>query len=128
MTYNPLKMSKKILFIYSSVDGHTLKICKHMMAKNKSLASVIGQLPRFFIEGVAFGGMIILTLLMMIRGNGFANIVPIIALYTFAGYRLMPALQQIYASVTQLRFSNSTLNALHKDLMSLKYKKNLKKI
>ena len=97
----------------------------HVYAKNKSLASVIGQLPRFFIEGVAFGGMIILTLLMMIRGNGFANIVPIIALYTFAGYRLMPALQQIYASVTQLRFSNSTLNALHKDLMSLKYKKNL---
>ena len=40
MTYNPLKMSKKILLIYSSVDGHTLKICKHMMAKNKSLATM----------------------------------------------------------------------------------------
>ena len=33
-------MSKKILFIYSSVDGHTLKICKHMMAKNKSSATM----------------------------------------------------------------------------------------
>ena len=40
MTYNPLRMSKKILFIYSSVDGHTLKICKHMMAKNKSSATM----------------------------------------------------------------------------------------
>lgn len=31
-------MSKKILFVYSSIDGHTLKICNHMIAKNKSFA------------------------------------------------------------------------------------------
>jgi len=40
--------------------------------------------------------------------------------YAFAGYRLMPALQQIYGAVTQLKFAGPALNALHTDLMGLK--------
>ena len=31
-----------------------------LYAKSQSVAEIIGQLPRYFIEGVAFGGMIIL--------------------------------------------------------------------
>jgi len=89
-------------------------------ANNQSLAKLISDLPRFLIEGIAFGGMIILVLVLMSGGNGFENIVPVIGLYAFAGYRLMPALQQVYGSFTQLRFSGPALDLLNKDLMSLK--------
>ena len=92
-------------------------------AKNQSLAYVIAQTPRYFLEGIAFGGLIILVLALMLLGSSFDKIVPIIALYAFAGYRLMPALQQIYASSTQLRFSQPALDLLHKDLINLKYQK-----
>lgn len=88
-------------------------------ANNNSLAQVISLLPRYFIEVIAFGGMIILVLTLISRGDVFTNIVPIIALYAFAGYRLMPALQQVYTSFTQIRFSNSGLDLLHKDLINL---------
>jgi len=89
-------------------------------AINQSFAQVISQLPRYFIEGFAFGGMIILSLVLMDRGNGFTNIIPILVLYAFAGYRLIPALQQIYTAKTQLRFSQPAFDALHKDLVTLK--------
>ena len=92
-------------------------------AKNQSLAYVIAQTPRYFLEGIAFGGLIILVLALMLLGSSFDKIVPIIALYAFAGYRLMPALQQIYASSTQLRFSQPALDLLHKDLINLRYQK-----
>ncbi len=89
-------------------------------ANNQSLAKLISDLPRFFIEGIAFGGMIILVLVLMLSGNIFESIVPVIGLYAFAGYRLMPALQQVYGSFTQLRFSGPALDLLNNDLMSLK--------
>lgn len=89
-------------------------------ANNQSLAKLISDLPRFFIEGIAFGGMIILVLVLMLSGNIFESIVPVIGLYAFAGYRLMPALQQVYGSSTQLRFSGPALDLLNNDLMSLK--------
>ena len=80
---------------------------------------VIGQLPRYCLEGIAFGGIIILVLILMARDGNFVNIMPTIALYAFAGYRLMPALQQIYNAITQLRFSGPSLDTLHNDLIKL---------
>jgi ATP-binding cassette, subfamily B, bacterial PglK len=44
---------------------------------------------------------------------------PIIAVYALAGYKLMPALQQIYASISQLRFVAPALDLLHKDLIAV---------
>jgi ABC-type multidrug transport system fused ATPase/permease subunit len=92
-------------------------------ANNQSLDHVMSQIPRYFLEGIAFGGLIILVLTLMLQGDSFDKIVPIIALYAFAGYRLMPAIQQVYASSAQLRFSQPALDLLHKDLINLQYSK-----
>ena len=43
----------------------------------------------------------------------------IVALYAFAGYRLMPALQSIYADITELRFVGPALDMMFNDLKSL---------
>jgi ABC-type multidrug transport system fused ATPase/permease subunit len=89
--------------------------------KNNSLSIMIGQLPRYYIEGIAFGGMILLVLVLLGRGRVFANIIPIIALYAFVGYRLLPSLQQIYYASTRIRFSTSALNSLYNNLINLKF-------
>ena len=88
-------------------------------ARHQATAQVISQLPRFALEAVAFGGMLLVVLYLMVQSGSFASALPIIALYAFAGYRLMPAMQQIYGAVTQLRFAGPALDALHADLMSL---------
>jgi ABC-type multidrug transport system fused ATPase/permease subunit len=88
-------------------------------ARHQASASAIGQLPRFALEAIAFGGILLVVLYLMAQSGSFASAMPIIALYALAGYRLMPALQQIYGAFTQLRFSGPALDALHKDLMSL---------
>lgn len=82
-------------------------------------AKVVALLPRFAMEAIAFGGLLLVVLYLMARDDGFANALPIMSLYAFAGYRLMPALQQIYGSASQLRFTGPALDALHADLMSL---------
>ena len=50
----------------------------------------------------------------------FNDALPIMSLYVFAGYRLMPALQQTYASLTQLTFVGPSLDALTNDIKNLK--------
>jgi len=88
-------------------------------AKGQATSRVIAQLPRFTLEAIAFGGMLLVILYLMAKSGSFAAALPIIALYAFAGYRLMPALQQIYSALTQLRFAGPALDAMHQDLMSL---------
>ena len=87
-----------------------------IFAKVQSLASVIIQLPRFFLEAIAFGGIILLLLFLMKHTGSLNNALPIISLYVFAGYRLLPALQQIYGSFTELTFVGPTLDKLYDDL------------
>ena len=96
-------------------------------ANNQGVASVSAQLPRYFIEGIAFGGLIILILFLRKGNDNFASIIPILTLYAFAGYRLMPSLQQLYSCFSQLRFSRKALDALNNDMVNLKvgdYKEN----
>ena len=82
-------------------------------AKGQASATVIAQMPRFALEAVAFGGLLLLILYLMAGSGDFAGALPIIALYAFAGYRLMPSLHQFYLALTQLRFAGSALDALH---------------
>ena len=88
-------------------------------AKSYAIASVIGLLPRFALEAIAFGGMLLIILILMDKGDTFVSALPIIALYAFAGYRLMPAVQQIYAAFTQLSYTGPALDALHEDINNL---------
>ncbi|MDA8691448.1 ABC transporter ATP-binding protein/permease [Candidatus Pelagibacter bacterium] len=90
-----------------------------IIAKVNAQGKVITVLPRYAVEAVAFGGMIIVVLFLMLQKATFADVLPIVALYAFAGYRLMPALQSIYADITELRFIGPALDMMFNDLKSL---------
>jgi ABC-type multidrug transport system fused ATPase/permease subunit len=89
-------------------------------AKHISSAAIISQLPRYALEAITFGGMLIVILYLMVKSGSFTNAVPILALYAFTGYRLMPTLQGIYVAITQLRFVAPALNTLYEDIKNLK--------
>ncbi len=91
-----------------------------IFARSQTFSSLIGQLPRFFIEGVAFGGILVMILYLMMKTGSFNNSIPIISLYTFAGYRLMPAIQAIYVSFTRITYISPSLDKLYDDIKSLK--------
>jgi ABC-type multidrug transport system fused ATPase/permease subunit len=90
-------------------------------AKSLATAQVVTQLPRFGLELVAFGGLIIMMLVLMGANSNLETVLPIIAVYAFAGYRLIPALQQVYSGFSMLRFSVSALDNLHNDMSTVKF-------
>lgn len=90
------------------------------LAQTQSYSQIISQLPRFILEGFAFGGIILIILFIMSKTGSFNQALPILSLYVFAGYRLIPAFQQIYASLTQLSFVGPSIDKLYDDLKNLK--------
>ena len=89
-------------------------------AKAQYSVSVVSQLPRYALEAIAFGGILLLILYLMKQEGTFASALPVISLYAYAGYRLMPALQNIYASSAKLRYIVPTLNSLYEDFKIFK--------
>ncbi len=89
-------------------------------ALTQASSQAISLLPRFFLEIIAFGGILLILLYIIKLTGSFTNSLPIISLYVFAGYRLIPAFQVIYSSFTNLTFVTPTLDRLYEDLKNLK--------
>ena len=64
----------------------------------------LGQVPRFAVEALAFGGVIAVVLAALSRGLDPAGLLPLLGLFAFAGYRLLPAFQHLFNSLSTLRF------------------------
>ncbi len=88
-------------------------------AEHQATSQAASYLPRYLLEAVAFGGLILVTLSIMADSDGLHEVLPLIGLYGLAGYRLLPALQQVYVQLVNLRYSNSALNELHADIQML---------
>ena len=87
-----------------------------ILAKNTAINAAISQLPKYVLEAMAFGGIILLILYLMTKTGSINNALPMLSLYVLAGYRLMPAMQQIYSSFTQLIFIKPSLDKLYYDV------------
>lgn len=90
------------------------------IAKKRTVLLVIKQLPRTILETFSFGGILIIILHMMNQSNSLDNILPIVSLYAFAGYRLIPAIQGIYTGFASLASVTPSINKLYEDLNNIK--------
>lgn len=84
-----------------------------------AINTTMSQIPRYLFEVLAFGGIIVIVLFYLSNDRGLAHILPILSLYAFAGYRLMPELQQLFQAVTQIRFTRPALDNLTTDLAAI---------
>jgi len=90
-----------------------------IFAANNAFVGILSVLPRFILEATAFGGILLIILYKMSMSGTFSTALPIISLYVFAGYRLMPAAQLIYSSSTQIAFYSPSIDKLYIDIKNL---------
>jgi ABC-type multidrug transport system fused ATPase/permease subunit len=114
--------SIKDVKVRGSEEVHTkfFSNSSYTYAKSISLAHMTSQLPRYILEGIAFAGIMLLLLYMISQKGSMNNALPIISLYVFAGYRLMPSMQQVYSSFTHLRYIGSSIDNLVNEIKNLK--------
>ena len=88
-------------------------------AKRATSAGMLVDLPRYALEAVAFGGMLLVMLYLVGQKGDFATALPIISVYAFAGYRMMPSFQRVYHSISMIRFCGPVIDTLHNTFENL---------
>jgi len=86
-------------------------------SKHQTTSPVLALVPKHLVEAVGFGMVLVLSTVLAASGADLGQILPVVGLYTVAGYRLLPAGQQIFASLTQLRFGWGAVVLVHADLV-----------
>lgn len=92
-----------------------------VMADAQVKSNVISSLPQFAVQSVAFAGIILLCLALVDSasyesGASLGNLLPLIAVFAFAGQRLLPELSKIYSSFAKLQFGISVVRHISTNL------------
>ncbi len=91
-------------------NSNRLAICQ-------SNNQVYALAPRYILELIAYGAVIGLVMYLIISEQGkLDQILPIISVYALAGFKLLPALQHIFFSLTQIKANTSAFENIKEDL------------
>lgn len=82
----------------------------------KAKINILGKLPKFALEIIALGGVLAIALVLYVIEGNIAGVLPILSLYALAGYRLMPALQTMFQSITKIRSAGASVDVIYEDM------------
>ena len=87
------------------------------LAYSQGTNAALAQAPRYFVELLAFGSMIVLILYLIASHNGnLGMILPILSVYAIGTIKLLPAFQQIYSSIAIIKANIPAFESIQKDL------------
>ncbi len=85
-------------------------------AKTTASSNMAGEIPRYALEIIGFGGILFIVLYLLLQKQGLSHALPLITLYAFAAYRLMPSFQMWFQSYTKIRFHTAVLDTIEHEM------------
>jgi ABC-type multidrug transport system fused ATPase/permease subunit len=78
------------------------------LATNETLT----QSPTYIVEAIGYTGLIVISLVLLVRSQNVADVVPALGLYGFAAYRMLPSAQVMYRGFAKLKFASAALDSI----------------
>lgn len=86
-----------------------------LFAQHIATRDTLGQVPLQIVETVGYGCLIILAISLVLSGREVSHILPVLGLYGFAAYRMLPAAQNIYRSISTLKFAQHVFTNIKRE-------------
>jgi ATP-binding cassette, subfamily B, bacterial PglK len=79
-------------------------------------SNLFAIVPGGAVEIMAFGGLLVVTLIMISTNNGFIQAVPLLGMFALALKRIIPAMQEIYTQITEIEYYKPSFEVIYNDL------------
>ena len=84
--------------------------------RSRRFIATVQEMPRLFLETLAVVGMLTIILLFLVQGRDIQSVIPLIALFAVAAFRMIPSTNRIIRSMTVIRQYTPALDVVLKDL------------
>lgn len=91
----------------------------NLCADVDAMVGTLNQLPRLFFETITFVGTIVLVVVMHWRNPTSNDVFPLMAMFAFAGMRLMPSVNRILGNATNMRYTYPAMKTVCQELKRL---------
>jgi ABC-type multidrug transport system fused ATPase/permease subunit len=86
---------------------------------NDAIIDVINEVPKYLLETIAFSGIILVVVIMIASGIQIEAFLPVLTVYAFGAYRLLPTLQRIFKAIANIKYSFPIVENLYQDFKGL---------
>lgn len=93
---------------------------------SKSSIEFINYMPKIWIEFLGILMIFLLIFSLNLSDYSFSGILPILGLYVFAGFRLIPIFNRVLVSFNHIKYGNIVLDTIYNELVKLKDNQEIK--
>lgn len=102
----------KIYGLEKSLADH-YKSASQVVANSVTSVTLIKQLPRSALELIAIS-MALVWMIVIISKDGHDQVpLAVISVYALAGYRMLPAIQNVFASIATLKYAQNAIESIY---------------
>jgi ATP-binding cassette subfamily B protein/ATP-binding cassette subfamily C protein len=83
------------------------------VSKAQVMSTTLGSMPRNLLESVGFSLLIGAVLLILFRYGSAESIIPVIAMYALALYRILPSINRMLSNVNQAAYLHHSLDIVY---------------
>jgi len=81
--------------------------------------SGVSSIPRLVVEMVFVCGALVVVIVLTARGGTAAETVPLLGLYAYAGFRVIPSANRIIWMIGEMRYGTAAVDRVSRDLRAL---------
>lgn len=120
---NQLLSGIKPVKVHRAEEHFINRFARHsaVQANLLSWVPIYANGPRYLVEPLAFGGLVLTVLILAIQGRDFTSVIPVLGVVALAGYRLIPTLQLLYGQVAQLTTMSHHLDEIYEEFIAVEH-------
>ena len=104
--------TQRSMALEKSLADH-YKSASQAVANSVTSVTLIKQLPRSALELIAIS-MALVWMIVIISKDGHDQVpLAVISVYALAGYRMLPAIQNIFASIATLKYAQNAIESIY---------------
>lgn len=104
-------VSGKESFFINALDEN-----RNLQIKYQRMHAASKRFPLYFIETVVVSGALVLIIIILNRGVGLVNILPLAGVFTLAIFRLIPSISRLIGDLNALKYGTAAINTVVKEI------------
>jgi ATP-binding cassette, subfamily B, bacterial PglK len=111
----------KPILVHEKAKYFTGEFARHSAAQARLFpwVPIYGNAPRYFVEPLAFSGLVAAVIWLAAQGRAFSDILPNLMVMALAGYRMLPSIQILYGQFNQINAMRYAVGEIETELAEI---------
>ena len=88
----------------------------HKATKLELIFNLISSLPKYIIETICIGGILIYLALVIIQGGDMGTMIPQLSVFAMGAFKLLPSVNALYLHISNVLYNKNSIDLIYQNI------------